>query len=294
MATPEDIIAGIPELSWRTLTAPCNYAHFDVSISQAERRYPYVDGAGHDNTGVDPIKFSVLLYFLNTVEADSFPGNWELWRDALLDGSSGNLDHPILGIVRARVLSWHVEFTAMARAGVVVSVNFTQTRDDLDNEVQYTPADIVLDTAAKQAESECAKFGINYPDGENKLSLSQAIGAFKGSLFSASLTIGGAISQVTGNVGKMIQDIDDLDDPTAWPAHDMLTQVYAGLIDLSVAAQQIVARSVSSRVVTSNTTLDAFATATNNQTSDIMGLNVQALRSPVVVKGTKLFYYSGK
>ena len=294
MATPEIVIQGLPELSWRYKRAPCEIAPIDFSHGQAERRYPYVDAAGHDWTGRDPSKFNVRLFFLNTVQPKSFPELWEDWRTALEDGSSGDLNHPILGIVRARVLSWHVDLKAQATAGIVVDVVFTETRDDLDTDLKYTPADVVLDAAVDAATTAASSFGINYPDGKNKLSLLQAFGAIKGSIFSAALTVNGAINSVMGNVATMIDAVDALDDPMAWPAYDLLTQVYSGLSDLKAAADAVAARSVAIEVCASDTTLDGFATAKGNTTAEIMSLNLSALNSPIVPRGTALRYYSGK
>ncbi len=293
MPTSADVLAALPLLTWRELTAPVILAPIDFSHSQAERRYPYIDGAGHDNTGRDPLKFQVRLCFCETVEAGSFTGRWPAWREALFDGSSGPLDHPLLGKLRARVLTGHVDLKAEVRSGVFVDVTFTETLDDPSLPTAFTGADFALDQTTTAASEAAAQLGIYYPDGEATTTLAAAFKLLKGALFSASITVGAAISQVLGNVDAMIASVELLDDPGTWVALDLLTQVYAGLLDLKVRAERVVARAVGSLVVPT-TTLDAFATQQGNTLAEVMGLNVQALRSPIVPRGTTLFYYTGR
>ncbi len=294
MPTAADVLAALPLLTWRGLSAPCLLAPFDFSHSQAERRYPYVDGAGHDHTGMDPLKFSARLAFIETVEAGSFTGRWPAWREALFDGSSGDLEHPLLGTIRARVLQGHVDLKAESRAGIFVDVTFSSTLDDPSLPAAITGADFALDTVVAAASSAAAHFGISYPDGEATTTLAGAFKALKGAIFGATLTLNAAIGQVLGNVDTMISAAEALDDPLAWPAVDLLTQLYAGLVDLKQRAERIVARAVGSLVVTGPTTLDAFATAQGNTLSEVMGLNLQALRAPLVTKGTRLYFYTGR
>ena len=293
-ANPADVLAGLPELTWRGLSAPASYAHVDFKLTQAELRYPYVDVGSHDYLGRDPHQFAARLYFLNTVQPDSFPKLFGQWWKNLTDGSSGQLHHPVLGKVRARVLSGHVAIAAEVRAGCIVDVAFTETRDDIASPIKFNPTEVSLESAAKAATAACATFGINYPDGENKTDLFGAFNAFMGSLFSASLTVGGAINTVIGNVTTMIEAVDALNDAAAWPAYDMLTSVYSSLHDLKAASDKLTSRAVAGELAASTTTLDAFATAKGMTTEEAMGLNLAALRAPVVAKGTKLFYYTGR
>src|SRR5262245_51552162 len=87
-----NVIGQLPELTWRGLDpVPVEDASYDFSHDQAERRYPYVDGAGHDHTGRGPIRFTARLLFHNTLQADLYPHTWEEWRAALFDGASGEL-----------------------------------------------------------------------------------------------------------------------------------------------------------------------------------------------------------
>ena len=54
-----------------------------------------------------------------------------------------------------------------------------------------------------------------------------------GELFSASLTIGGKIRSVIGNVTSMIDTLTALDDPNTWFGYDLLTSVYRSLTELA-------------------------------------------------------------
>src|SRR6516225_3627286 len=95
------------------------------------------------------------LYFHNTLEKDLYPLTWESWKQALFDGSSGDLIHPDLGTIRARVLKGSVRLVAESRAGVTVEVTFTETVDDPDkiNEFDNPNATASLQDAAAAADA---------------------------------------------------------------------------------------------------------------------------------------------
>ena len=297
MAThPARANQALPDLTWRGLPpAPCSLAPFDFGHTQAERRYPYLDSAGHDHTGRNPNRYTARLFFLNTVLPDSFPGLWNRWRVALFDGSSDWLVHPVLGMVRARVLEGRVELKAEVTSGVVVDVTWTDTIDDPNEALDFNPAEVSLEALAAQAGEDAAAVGIYYPDGTSSgTSLAGAVGQVTGEIFSAVTSVKGLGNQVVGNVEKMIGDVERLNDALALPAYDNLCALWGRLTDALQAGAAATARAIGVKKLASATTLDAFALATGNRLTDIMGLNLHALGSPIVRAGTELPYYSGK
>lgn len=125
MPTPATIIQALRPFRWRGNTVLIESAPVDFEHRQAPREYYGIPGEGHDNTGMAALKCRVKMFFLNTVEKDSFPDKWGVWQRALFDGSSGDLEHPVLGKFRARVEGGSIQFAAQTTAGVIVECNLS-------------------------------------------------------------------------------------------------------------------------------------------------------------------------
>jgi len=296
------VIGSLPELTWRGLDpVPVEDASYEFNHEQVERRYAYVDGVGHDHTGRGPIRISARLLFLNTIQENLYPHTWEEWRAALFDGSAGEIFHPELGAMDARVVHGSVKLAAQCRAGVTVDVAFVETLQDPDR----APADIPvlalnLQQGARAADIACEALGIKYPhvvDPPAK-SLLDAIKSIEGLATSSALAALGAIAQVTGAVRSMAGSVERLAAPTrllrkpsTWPALHNLEIVEEGLVELAEALHRS-ARPVAALVLDRRTTLDVFARSVGNTLDEIVGLNPTALGKPSVAVGTRLRYYS--
>lgn len=299
---PSNVVAALPELQWRALSpVPVEEAPYEFAHEQAERRYPYLDGAGHDHTGRHPIKITAKLLFLNTLAPKLYPAAWQDWRAALLDGSAGDLVHPDLGRLRARVLSGSVRLTAQARAGITVDVVWVETIDDPSKAPSALErTSVSLAEAAANADRACSALGIHYPRIQEPPSTS-ITGAFKslmGSFFSAKLSFFGGINQVLGAVRQMSDAVEllastdgDLLNPNhRWVALYNLHLVEEGLLAMLDRASTP-ARPVGSLVLEQSTTLDAAVKRTGNTVAELIELNPLALGKPSIPAGAVLRYY---
>jgi hypothetical protein len=136
-----------------------------------------------------------------------------------------------------------------------------------------------------------SSLGINYPTGESTSSLSELVGQVTGAVASAQMTIEGMENRMIGMLGGIYDRAVALQDHNAYPLLDTLTTLYASM---GVYAKRVAARlpiPVESFSTTADTTLDAFAAEHDNTVNEIMGLNLEALRSPVVKAGTPLRFY---
>lgn len=291
---PHNVIAQLPPLEWRGLTAPpydvitMSWAH-----DQAARGVPYVDGEMHDWTGRRSFEFTVRLFFLNTIgEGVLFPDAWEGggWKDALLDGSSDTLQHPLLGPVLARVAGGKTEIRSSIRSGIIVDCTWIEDLDDPGGPQGLIPPTFDAGTLANAADVGAAAFDVRFPPNKGYTSLLDAWNAIKSGLFSVSLSLGGQLDQLMGIVVTMADAIDDLNDATAIAAHDNLVSFWTALRDTAakVAATN---RPTAKLVLRQDTTLEAFAASVSNSLADCMGLNLHALRLPIVHRGTTLTYY---
>lgn len=294
---PNRIIDGLSLLTWRGLQAPpYDNLPFEWTNSLAPRRVPYVDGTMHDNTGRESFPMRARLFFCNGLDGrnDLYPDLWEEWRDALLDASPGDLVHPILGKLRARPLHVGGELKASIRSGVIIDVTFIETLEDPTRPTQLLAGNVSTAAVAAAADQSASAFGIAYPDGSYSTSILGAFKAISGSVFSLELSVNGAINQVLGSVSSMIDSVDMLDDHDTWSARDNLVSAWHAFKELGDKIGVLQSRGTSSVVLQSDTTLDQFATSVGNSLSDVMGLNLAALKAPKIKRGSTLRYYTGK
>jgi len=250
----------------------------------------------HDWTGRKSFEFTARLFFLNTIgEGVLFPDLWEGggWKDALLDGSADTLQHPILGPVLARVVSGRTEIRANVRSGIIVDVSWVESLDDPAGPQGLIPPTIDASTIATAADTSAAAFGVTYPSGKAQTSLADAWAAVRSGLFSVSLSLTGQIGQLMNTTASMIEQIDALNNSAAIAAYDNLILFWTALKDTAdkVAAAN---RPTARKVLRQDTTLDAFAASVGMTLVEAMGLNLHALRLPIIARGTTLTYYVGK
>jgi len=296
VVAPAQVIQALRPFRWRGLGILIESAPVDFSHSLAERRYPYIDGAGHDWTGRDPIKCRVRMYFFDAGipgDLNAFTKKWPLWRKALFDGTSGALDHPILGRFQARVESGSIQYVATTTAGVIVDASFTETVDNIDKPTQVQdpqPSGVEVAVAAQVAASTV---GINWPSQKLDLSLGDAFKALQTAFWDAQVTFAGYANQIIGSIEEMIVQAESLTDPTSYPAYDNLVHAWFLAKDAVDKAQKDL-RATGSRIVQADTTLSTFAAEVGNTEAEVMQLNYALLKSPIVPKGTAVNYYTGK
>lgn len=289
-----DILAQLPLLSWRALPPPpYDLVGFSWENRLAPREVPYVDVDVHDDVGRKSGEFKVRLMFLETAQPGAFTVLWPQWLAAIKTGDADYLVHPLLGTLRARVQKVGGELVAKTRDGVIVEVTFVETNEDPSVVSADLSSDIQIVSMTQLADSNAAAVGISFPSGASSTSIFQAFEQIRGSIFSFSLTVTGSIDALMGNVETMMDEVTALDDHSTWAAYDSLVNVWMGL-DAMKKQLQSAARKTATKKTTNDTTLDKFASEVGNTAVDVMGLNIAALRFPLVPKGTTLTYYTSK
>lgn len=297
MANPLSIIHSLPVLKFRGVAHRFyDVAGFDFSHSHGERSYPYVTGAAHDWTGLDARKFQFNLFFLNRLaprhDPPLFPDLWNQWWRELQDGSPGKLVHPLLGEGLVVVNGGSVKLDASAESGITVSVNFTTTIRDPEEAQTFEPVKATVQQIAAKADAAAQDADIWKPKKTSE-SLLGLVKAIEGLVLQAQLEALGAINELQATVDGLIGLADKkvLDDPIHYQAHDALVELWVALADLHKKVGEALARPTGSVLLTNDMTLEAFAAAHDNTLGDIMDLNVAALASPNVPKGTMLKFY---
>lgn len=287
-------ISQLPAVSWRDLPKiPCETADYDFSHSNAERRWPFIDGAGHDHAGRDSIPVRCTFYFLNTMLDGVlyYTEYWQEWREALFDGVHGPLQHPDLGTFDAVVQSGSVRMNAQTRSGVIVSVNFVEHVEDPEKESQFSVATVDIEAAAKAADSAMADAGLNYPDGMPESDFLSSYQAIKGDIFSATLRVTGAINQIQGLVVMVIDDLKASTDPENWPHMVIMVSFWNALQDTKKRIEQKTERAVGQHTTRSEVSLSSLANQLNNTVDQLIELNLSLVSKPYVPALTVVRYY---
>jgi prophage DNA circulation protein len=291
--TPFNVIPGLEAFTWRGLVAPpYDTAGINGGYNQSERRYPYIDGAGHDNVGANPIPINFTLYFLNSLRVGMFPDLFTSWRDAVaIDGSPGDLVHPLLGKLRAVPLTWNINLSAAKTSGVVMNVSFSTTVEDPEKAAEFSTKVSSVESQAAQADIDIQALGIPFPGDAKLPSLLDLIRSLEGQLFSARLTIEGALNQVIGIVDGLVDAVERLNDHRAWAAEANLKGLRNSLVDLGNAIGES-ARKTAEFIIQTSSPLDVVARITGNTVGEIITLNPSKLRSPFVESGESVKYFA--
>ena len=295
MADPHVAIQGLPLLKWRGLDAPpYTTASFRIRHIQAPREYNRINGSGHDHTGRDAIPMSFQLWFVNGLNNryDLFPDLWEDWFAALDDGSPGELVHPLLGPIDARVEDFDCSLESKTTAGVICTVNFTDTvLDPTELRVVNLPFFSIGEVAAAFA-GEVADTNLNFPDGETPQDLLAVIGQIEGFAFSITNSITGLINKAKGIIERGISLIEQANDHILYGGLQLLQQLWVAVDDIAKNHGVLINQSVGSALSDVDTTLAQLARERDNTVEELMQLNVELLASPVIPAGSTVRFFA--
>lgn len=294
MTNANQVTHGLPRLTFRGIEAPpYNTAGFNFSHDQAEKKFPFVNGAAHEHVGLNPLELPVTMFFHNNLGAGLFPELWDEWRDALFDGSPGEIVHPLAGTRLVVVRGGNVALTARITAGVTVQVTFSTTILDPAKAQEEAPTSVnVIGELGAAADEQLEAFDIPFPDGYVATSFTAMMNQITSFSMLIDLEIIGVIGRAQQVITVLLGLIDTLDRTHAHHVViDALVELWGGLQDLS-ASIVATARATGGVVLNFETTLDQFARDHGNELEDIIGLNPSALLTPSVPKGTMLRFYT--
>ena len=286
-----NVIPSLPPMTWRGIVAPpYDMANASGAHQQAERRFPYIDGASHDNVGRDPLQMPFKLYFLNSLRDGLFPSLFLSWRDAyILDGSSGTLMHPVFGDVLARPTTWSIELVSERTSGVVMDVTFVETFDDMPSDSQFAEITPLAELAAA-GDAGMAALGIDWPTGERTTSLADLLKQVQGAVFSTRLTITGMANQALGTLDRIIDDLDDITDHKKWSVQSNVKELRNRVVDFKNKFAAKSRKTYLEEIVT-DSTIDGLVRS-HNTVADLIALNPTLMSRPIIRKGTTVMFFA--
>lgn len=314
MATPNTdarIITTLPRAAWRDLRFPWyTAAPVHVKHRLPERKYPYIDVAGHDWTGTDWPAMAFKIHFTNTIRPAAhglgvrlFPDYWQKFLFQILDGAPGDLDHPLIGPVRARVESWNTEAASDNLGGVLLNISFVRTNETPGIIAALNVGDGGDPTRlAELASVYVQPYGLTMLRGRSEAMVRALYGLPKNPHTIADVWDGlmpqrgvgmGFLTQLWAFIADLDSIIDDLlgfDDVATWQALAACRAFrrYLNTAALSLANAN---RPTGARVISEPTTLDAWARETGMTLPEAMALNLSTLKRPRIERGTRLRFY---
>jgi len=307
---PVNVITELKPLTWRGTSMPCSGIDTDFEHRLVERQYYKVDGAGHEQTGLEPVSTRATLAIVNTAgDPTLYPGQWQKFRKLLTDGLPGDLIHPDLGRFYARVKRFSFRLSQESTAGIFCNVEWVQSLKTVETVTTFDDSKAGAQAAAKKADEAIDAMGFSYPDGMAE----QDFFGMVQSVFDQGFAF---LSEIDGEINKAVAQIDEMQDSidrvfsaaysTAlsaaerdpivnaverWVLEDSLLQLRAILLQTASDSKQA-ARTV--LVTTTTRPLDAatLALEIGADVGSILELNASAATRPIIPKGTKIKYYA--
>lgn len=309
---PVNVITELKPLTWRGTSMPCSGIDTDFEHRLVERQYYKVDGAGHEQTGLEPVSTRATLAIVNTAgDPTLYPGQWQKFRKLLTDGLPGDLIHPDLGRFYARVKRFSFRLSQESTAGIFCNVEWVQSLKTIETVTTFDDSKADAQSAAKKADEALQALNIPYPDGMASNDFFGSVQSVFDQGFSFVTEVNGAVNKVTAQIDEVLDSVDRVmgaayssalsaseRDPIVnaverWVLEDSLLQLRAILLQSARDAAQ------AARAVLTTTTqrpIDAatLASELRADVGSILSLNPSAAVRPIIPKGTQIKYYAAE
>jgi hypothetical protein len=286
-------VLGLARMKLDGLVSPeYDVASFDFDNCVTPRHYPYIDRDGHDNVGRKSHAGGFKLYFLNSLELESFPQKWDEWKRVLFDGSSKEMIHPLLGPLDVRIISGSVTVEARTTSGVLVEFKWEEDLTDPTADAWDDATNVSVAAAKTEAQASVAAANIPWPSEEAVTDAWDAIAMVESAMYSVDLAIDGMINQAQGKIDELIGFIDAEQNHSYYAAKDALVKLWGAFESLGEKAGVKLSRTIATGTTVGDTTLDELADSTGNSLADLMTLNPTLLGNPIVKSGTAYRYYA--
>ena len=296
MTVINSTVGELPKMTWRGLAAPpYSEASFSGSFSLAERRYPYIDGASHENVGRDPMPMGFRLLFLNNLGKDLFPNLFQEWFNAVaIDKTPGKLRHPVYGLVWAMVKNWNVDVSADRTSGAILEVSFIESNPDIGLGTESLDVSIGnLRATAEAVDRDYRALEIPWPSGTSETSLLDIVKKIDSMAQMTRDTLEGYIEQSLGTVEAVIDSVESVGTNAKWALGGNVISFWNSLKDLAESAG-IETRVIGNYAITQDSSFDRVSRETGNTVGELIGLNDSLLGSPKIPAGSVVRYYRDK
>lgn len=134
-----DPFGQLKEFSWRGIGVPVTATRLVLRQDLAQHRYVGRPGADIEATGRAPFEISAEIPLINNIEPGPreswkkgalYPGVWKKMLAAMADTSTGDLQHPELGVITCKAHTFDSPLDAKTRGGVMCNATWLETTED--------------------------------------------------------------------------------------------------------------------------------------------------------------------
>ncbi len=293
------------ELKWRGIGIPCSSIRLTLDHNLVFHKYYGVDGVNIEDTGLDGMKIDANIPLYNGMAAAPTE-SWGSTRPfpeltlklvaALRDKSTGELQHPLLGPLDAKVQTFTLPLEAEKREGTDITatwVEYTPLLDTGESERYKGGPIAAAQWAAVSLDTSLADLRDKIPDLPQEAEtfdsmMNKIAGAMDRVSVSAQL-LANKPAQLMARVNRVQQSAERVRDATLWPVIDSCER-------LRDALHRAVAGSSSARktkiyVTPAATTLVMVANTLKASIDDLTKLNRGLLGQAELSQGTAVRYF---
>lgn len=298
-----DLLQQLLPMSWRGVAFPVSNLTTEFDHAQADHATPDVDGARIESTGRNPVLITAHIPFRNGV----LPGPNETWTAGLLypnayrefmtafaDRSTGDLVHPSLGTLRCKPKSFKSSLTATARDGEDVDVTWRITNED-DEDALTAPSplpDAIAAAVSLDSNLPVVARANGLPDnsfGDPFGDLVSSITSVSDSAQLLSRRMGASVDRQLARVQQVRDSLSGLKGVAKANAVRDANRLESALN--AVKKTLLVNRQVHVHTVERTTTLAALTGQLGNKITDLIRLNRDLVRLPMVPAQSIVHYY---
>ena len=308
-----DMVKSLLPVRWDDIYFPVTELTTDVSQAVVEHKYPNRDGARLESMGREPLVIKCKAVFVNTIvpgptdnwkQGDLYPNTYNKLLLSSFSGDTKKLQHPIIGEINCKMISFSPVIDAKFRGGEIVSITWKETIvGDIDSTLQS------LENRVASAKDNASKLDNMMPD-LNPFPADLAIPEYKDSLLDLVNKIE-QYAQFPGKfAGQVIGTIDSLEGrcqliisriktnyQNTWgQANQLAYKLKADAKWFRDAAKWSQGNSVSSRITDTfitdkRTVFTNLCARLQNTFNDLSALNPTLSKTASIPVGTAVKYY---
>jgi prophage DNA circulation protein len=299
-----DVLATTSLAQWRDVPFVCGPLSFGFDQQHAIHTYPDRDAGYVESTGRNLATYTFTAIFRRGVVgdgggSDAFPNGMLRFLAACADRTAGDLDHPILGKVRAKCQNVRAQVDPNRRDGADVEVSFIEATDREDELTALLQQSSALGSSYDAARSFDSAYGAISPEPPAlpeslKPSLLDSIKQLDGAIAQAQLGVGNVLSKIDGManaVNNLSDRIASLDDPKNDRALGALEKLFASLVRLARETQRQ-ARPIRPAILDRPMSVVEAAGTYGTPLGAFLKLNPLAAAVEVLAPGSTVFVYA--
>jgi prophage DNA circulation protein len=292
------------ECKFRGISFPIRAIATDVSQEQAMHKYPNRDGARVEGTGRNPIQVNGTAVLFNNIS----PASYESWTKgslfpdvytkllvAFADGTSGEFQHPLLGKMTVKPVSFRDSVSGDKRHGTEVEFSLIETISD-DEDIftaLSAKASASSDVAKGAAALDAALPSLQVPRLPKMNSFQDLARGVQGIIDKPTLLAQkarGTLDRIEHQCNQVIDACNRANNVVNGRAMVTAQRLKADVKSLR-AQLQTVDRKIATLVARTDTSLTALTQDLGNNLDELIKLNPTLVSGAIVRRGALVRYY---